>query len=750
MGVDPAPPRPPPPSEADFSRMFDDAMRRSNNSSSTGSKSSMTRDEQDKFLSAMRDPEFRSLLSDYMAEISDPANRTETEQYLAQLESEQKVPADKQLVRPTPGFVVKSKWREAAAAAGASTPHLKLFVNVCSSDKLQPPSSSPVTQPATGNPGTSWHLPYSVGPERLEKDKGGASAVTFDVCFHPTTLAFAKTQRAFRDMVVNTCLDAVEGILRDTHRKPGDRSATAASVSRDFHVLKGVAYKSGEPVTMCLRKPAAEGSDKEKKKKPVAKTGARTSSSKSSSGATASTTAETSRGSISEKPIDVVPKNAAAGSVDERLKLDLAKSDDISATSSAPEPLMREVSSTKTESAAATTTAAQRTPLLRKIAFKLVYRGKFELLHHMQAEHENVLPVDRNRPKELVLEMEFPTLASAAGVDLDVSEQALKLSAKGYEPLSITLPFPVLEAKGSAKFDKKARKLVVTLPVQPPPEPKKSAMVIVEDDQEDDDESQEEESDDRKCDDAAAYSGQGTVGAPQPSILKQEEPPSVKTRADDAFAMLRETAIMVQHDPLYMPLNKQITTPAVAPAADAEVAAFEFESYDDLPPLESCSEDEGDEEDADLVLVEASPTANTLHTAPSADDSVAAKAAPFSTKETATRLSFLVDVAGIDATSVQLEVPTPTSFTLRFAAERADSSVVGDRESKREHYELLIDALEHEVEPSQAEFDVASENMVVILTKRAAAAVPPVTESTPLASIPPVMRFQNHLLYELD
>lgn len=746
------------PSEEEFSTLFEEAMKRSNGASKAAGgdptqktpQLDMSKDEQQKFLSAMQNPEFRSLLNEYMAEISDPANRAETEQYLAQLENEQKVPEDKQLVRPVPGFVVKVKWNE---DGGAMTQ--KMFVNVCSSDKMQPPSSTPVNDDASGKRGTSWNLPYSVGPERLEKDKGGAMVLTFDVCFHPTTLGFAKTQRTYRDMVVKTCIDAVEGVVRAVRRKP------QAVLSRDYHVIKGVAYKSGDPVTMCLRKPAAE------QKKPAAAVKSSTAKAASSTESTKSSVAKASpvvQQVPKEKPIDVVARKTKSAS-NEGLKLDFEDKDNTVAGSA---ELLKEVSSTKKPISATTAETIKKPPpavmpSFKKIAFKLVYRGKFELLNHMQAEHENVVPVERNRPKELVVEMEFPTLASAAGIDLDVSEYALKLTTKGYEPLDLKLPFPVFEAKGSAKFDKKARKLAVTLPVQPPPEPKpKSVSLIVEEDDGD-----------------AEGDDQGLV-----EVLRQDEPVEVvelkdtsnvkpvepkpiapvtksKAREDDSFAMLRETAIMVQHDPHYLP-QASPQEPEVGSKAPAEL----IETYDDLPPLESCSEDEGeDDDDDDLVLVD-SPATSKEETKSSA---VAAwtmeavssppKLAPFTKKETPTCLSFIVDVAGIDATSVLLDFPSTTSFILRFEAPANVKNNTSDKK-KIEFFELTIDALEHEIEPSQAEFDVASENMVVILSKKSPG--PPTTckkdeelsaaKSPPLptASIAPVVRFQNQLLYELD
>lgn len=58
-----------------------------------------TPEEANRFKKAFEDPEFRKMFSEYMDEIQDPANREETEAYISQLESEEKVPEGKELIR---------------------------------------------------------------------------------------------------------------------------------------------------------------------------------------------------------------------------------------------------------------------------------------------------------------------------------------------------------------------------------------------------------------------------------------------------------------------------------------------------------------------------------------------------------------------------------------------------------------------------------------------------------------------------
>lgn len=75
---------------------------------------------------------------------------------------------------------------------------------------------------------------------------------------------------------------------------------------------------------------------------------------------------------------------------------------------------------------------------------------------------------DQNVPKELVLEVYLPLLRSSSDMQLDVTEKTVQLISEkpAKYKLFLTLPFQVLENKGTAKFDKELKKLVITLPVK--------------------------------------------------------------------------------------------------------------------------------------------------------------------------------------------------------------------------------------------------------------------------------------------
>jgi PIH1 CS-like domain len=52
-------------------------------------------------------------------------------------------------------------------------------------------------------------------------------------------------------------------------------------------------------------------------------------------------------------------------------------------------------------------------------------------------------------------------------MELDIGEKHLTFHVPNKYELEVVLPFPVVESKGTAKFEKNKRELTVTLPVVP-------------------------------------------------------------------------------------------------------------------------------------------------------------------------------------------------------------------------------------------------------------------------------------------
>lgn len=162
---------------AEFQAMFDKAQNEHPD------KMEFSPDESQKFRKAFDDPEFRKLFSQYMDDLQDPNHRAETETYISQLEKEDKVPNGKELVRPDPVFVAKTK---KVVSDGMGD---KIFMNIVQSDKISPPTSTKSAE------GTNWSLPYSLGPPHMEKDKNDSNATCFDCCFHPEAIKLGQNHK---------------------------------------------------------------------------------------------------------------------------------------------------------------------------------------------------------------------------------------------------------------------------------------------------------------------------------------------------------------------------------------------------------------------------------------------------------------------------------------------------------------------------------------------------------------------------
>jgi hypothetical protein len=95
----------------------------------------------------------------------------------------------------------------------------------------------------------------------MEKDKGGDSVAAFDCCFHPEAIALGKNHKQFRDILVQTAISGIEDAFSRQQHKTVPTSKTCTfvcnfsfqvSLKKDFHVLKGVTYKSGQVPSMLI------------------------------------------------------------------------------------------------------------------------------------------------------------------------------------------------------------------------------------------------------------------------------------------------------------------------------------------------------------------------------------------------------------------------------------------------------------------------------------------------------------------
>ena len=100
------------------------------------------------------------------------------------MEAEQGTQATAQLLIPDPVFVFKTKRTgEGATGKEADNKGEKVFVNVCSSEKVDKPESIPSAR------GNSWRIPLSLGHARQDTDKKGETCTVYDIVFHPDTVS---------------------------------------------------------------------------------------------------------------------------------------------------------------------------------------------------------------------------------------------------------------------------------------------------------------------------------------------------------------------------------------------------------------------------------------------------------------------------------------------------------------------------------------------------------------------------------
>ncbi|KAL3823553.1 hypothetical protein ACHAXA_002894 [Cyclostephanos tholiformis] len=198
----------------------------------------ITEEEARRLENAFGDNEFCKLMAEYATELSDPKYKEEQENYLAQLETRNELPFGKALVWPSSGFVVKCmhlKKRETGWG--------KIFLNIVYSDRVAGPVAKESEKRRPG--GTSWSVPFALGPLRMERDKSGRNLIpTFDCCFHPLSLRYAHARREFFDLIIDIAKDAVENSF--------GASGDEAKICDGCKVLRGVSYKSGTPRAMMI------------------------------------------------------------------------------------------------------------------------------------------------------------------------------------------------------------------------------------------------------------------------------------------------------------------------------------------------------------------------------------------------------------------------------------------------------------------------------------------------------------------
>lgn len=110
-----------------------------------GKKMDITQNELKAFTKAMEQDEFKTLLSDYVGEISDPKHRPELDQYLNEMEERGEVPPGVELIQPLAGFCIKTSSKRLVSDHKKTFFDQKAFINICYHEVLEQPTQEQAT-----------------------------------------------------------------------------------------------------------------------------------------------------------------------------------------------------------------------------------------------------------------------------------------------------------------------------------------------------------------------------------------------------------------------------------------------------------------------------------------------------------------------------------------------------------------------------------------------------------------------------
>lgn len=188
----------------------------------------MTVEEMNKLGKAFKDEKFRELFLEYAQELSDPETRRRYEEEIKLLEQDK---------GNTIEFIHPEPFKAFRTCMNGSH---KCFINICASDKIGKPSSTPKVL-EDGRRGLCWALPHILHPDKQEIYKKGQKIIIYDVIFHPDTLHMASKNKQFMGMVNDT---AIQGI----------QSTFNVTLDRNNVTEIGAKFK-GTPQTCVIRKP---------------------------------------------------------------------------------------------------------------------------------------------------------------------------------------------------------------------------------------------------------------------------------------------------------------------------------------------------------------------------------------------------------------------------------------------------------------------------------------------------------------
>jgi len=392
------------------------------------------------------------LMAEYVADISDPKHRAEQDSYLRHLELENDIPLGKQVIWPSPGFVIKMKKVRSTEEKEIMLNKnkidkckSKIFINIVYSDKIEKPTaeSESIVNERSKKRARKWSLPYYLGPLRFEEDHNKVLVQTSDCCFHPNALIYASNSDSFRNLLVQSARD---GVTKQSISKGKEET-----IGPSYHILKDVKYKNGSPPMMMCN-----SSDIKMVAKPLVEV--RTNSSIPYRNDTLS--------AVKDKSI-----------IEEGIKENLLLESSKDAKScirkhnslESDEPFLKNalnqgflMKDSKDKKYTKKIVKARKENIdedlrLNEPYYEIVEQGNFQLCNEMQPSS--------NRPRVLIVRITLLGIKSSKDINLDITQHRLMLKSMNKYSLNLKLPYPVLEDEGQAKFDSSMSILSITLPV---------------------------------------------------------------------------------------------------------------------------------------------------------------------------------------------------------------------------------------------------------------------------------------------
>lgn len=280
----------------------------------------------------------------------------------------------------------------------------KAFINICSNDNIDKPSY--LVENVDGQKGMNWKIPYSLIPPREDFDNEKQRCVIYDVVFHPDTLRMAEVNERFREIVNKTAFDG----LQTAYNIHLDINNCRFPKSTYKGMLTAAVIRKEDPL---YKRPTDEENEE-----------------------------------LSPELLEkLYPQHTYPTHLEESSKNFAVKVQE------------------------------KRKPITEKKEFIHSTNEGYTIPKYVLKQQKNVDLQDYtfNKdckqfsaiPNHLLVEINLPLISSTKDCILDVNEKSLTLIAEkpAKYKLHLTLPYPVEDKYGNAKFDKTKHMLIVSLPV---------------------------------------------------------------------------------------------------------------------------------------------------------------------------------------------------------------------------------------------------------------------------------------------